>query len=238
MNIGDLKNLIAGYLKKNPYDFLVNGVDTLLIAINNARRTAERLHDFKYSEASFILTLPSASIGTMIPSSIKRVRRVQLPIAGGDYIPIEFMTQDEWLARLRRQAGRTTYDSSLTLAQYGISMENPVAYQRGQALFLVPASQFTFPINVKLDVVQFLQDYIDDTGEDFLTDNAPEYLQWQAIIESNKYWKEFVPRQEGGVEEPQQYADMAWQSLLEWDNSLSQSTSTPAPQPPQSNGKP
>lgn len=228
MTVGQIKDTIASYLKVKTYDFLVNDVDTLLIAINNARRTAERLHDFRYSEAS--VTLSIATGGTALAATTKRVRRVSLPIAGGDYLPIEFMTYDEWLARLRRQTGRAAYLATNTLAQCGVSQVNPVAYQQGQSLFLVPASQFTFPVAAKLDTVQLQPDYVDDTSTDFFTVHAPEFLQFRAILEGNKYWKEFVPRQEGGLDEPQQLADEAFQALIEWDNSLSQSTSTPIQQ--------
>lgn len=321
MNIGELKNLVAGYLKRKPYEFLVNDVDTLLIAINNARKTAERLHDFRYSESSVFLSIGSSGTninsayinssisvsGTLSPNvtgtwnaqgtynsaafftttvssvvyflfftgsawqirpggftglngwnytttstdpsgvylatgtstgtatvtavtttvPVKRIRRVALPIAGGDYLPVEFMTDDEWLARVRRQTGRTAYTPASTLTQYGVSTVNPVAHQQAQSLFLVPASQFTFPVVSKLDVVRFMPDYLEDSDTDFFTDNAADYLQWRAMLEGNKYWKEMVPRTEGNVDEPQRFADEAFESLLSWDASLSQSTNTP-----------
>jgi hypothetical protein len=225
--IGDIKNLVAAYLKNDTGKFIQNDVDLLLMAINNARRIAERLHDFKYSEDPVSLSI-SSSGGDISSLSIKRVQRVLLPIAGGDYIPIEFMTNDEWLGRLRRQTGRTAYTPSQTLTQYGVSASNPVCYQQGQKLFLAPASQFTLPITVQLDAIKFQPDYTADTDTDFFVQYAPEYLQWKAIVEGNKYWKEFVSlRQEGNVEEPTQFADEALQSLLTWDQSLSLSTSTP-----------
>lgn len=327
MNIGSLKNLIAGYLKRVPYDFLVNDVDTLLVAINNARRTAEKMHDFRYSETSVFLSIGAngaslaasyinstiAVTGTLVPDvagswalagtrngapfftvtvstvvyflsftgsawqirpggftgsngwnltttstdpsgnyvatgtstgvavvtavgatvDVKRVRRVSLPIAGGDYLPVEFMTQDAWLARVRQQTGRAVYTPANTLAQSGIYQINPVAYQQAQSLLLVPVAQYTFPIVSKLDVVQFMPDYTQDSDSDFFTENAPEYLQWAAICEGNKYWKDFVARQEGNLDEPKQNADEALQSLIAWDASLSESTSTPVSTQPE-----
>lgn len=232
MQFSTLKSLVAGYLKQEVSDFTINGVDTLGVAINNARRAAERIHDFRYSEttASLSITANGASLtaatavgwATLIP--IKRVRRVSLPLAGGDHLPIEFMTVDDYLARIRRQTGRTAYSPANTLAAQGVSFTNPVAYQQGQSLFLAPASQFTFPVTATLDVVQFLPDYSADTDHDFIMDEASEYLQWQAIVEGNKYWKEFVQRQEGNLQEPEEYAQMALASLIAWDESLSRST--------------
>ena len=46
MDIGTIKSVAAGYLQKAPADFVVNGVDLLLVALNNARKKAELLHDF------------------------------------------------------------------------------------------------------------------------------------------------------------------------------------------------
>ena len=233
MQFSVIKNLIAAYLKQiSLTPFTVNGVDTLAVAINNARRAAERLHDFKYAETTATLAIDST--GTAIGSAtvsgggtIKRIRHVSLPLTGGDYLPIEFMTEEDYISRIRRQTGRTAYVPLQTLAQCGVTFPNPVAYQLGQSIFLAPASQITFPITVKLDVVQFMPDYSGDTDHDFFLDQASEYLQWKAIVEGNKYWKEFVTRQEGNVGEPEEYAQAALASLLEWDASLSASTNTP-----------
>ena len=255
MDFKTLKNIVAGYMKQPPSAFIVGaivspayaGVDTLAIAINNARRSIEQLHDFQYSQAKAYLSLPAlgasiidANDGASPPASvaIKRIRRVSLPLAGGDYTPVEFLESDEFVGRVRRQTGRQDYDATKTLAGTGVSFGNPLAYQLGSYVFLAPAAQFpgwtaspAVPVAAQLDVIRFMPDYTADAHHDFIMDNGAEYLQWKAILELNKYWKEFVPRQEGNLAEPEQNAMAAMASLIRWDESLTQSTSKPKPEP-------
>ena len=64
----------------------------------------------------------------------------------------------------------------------------------------------------------------------FFLQYAPEFVMWQGILECNKLMMIFVPRREGEIEEAQVevFANQAFQSLIEWDQSISQTTGTPA----------
>lgn len=332
--VGSLKNSIAGFLGTTTSTFVVNGVDLLLQALNNARRTAERAHDFNYSQTNLLLSIASSGgsilsaisgalsltvSGTLSPSGatgayqlkglfnnlpfytqttggvqyfvwnnitgwiisangflsanywgftttntntpngaysahgtntgtatvsgagavtgVKRIQNVSLVQANGDVSPVEFMTNDAWNARLRRLVGRQPYNANQSLYQMGVWSDNPVAVQQGLFIYLVPASQFTFPVTAQLSCTQWLPDYTVDGNADYLTKYAPEYLQWQGILEGNKLSEEFVQRVEGKLTEAelQTFAGNAWASLLEWDRSISDNTSTPVapPAPPQ-----
>lgn len=240
IEIGTIRDTVAAYLKMPLANFIINGVDTLTIALNNARRTAERGHDFNYSQTN--LNLVIASTGTDINTAvdpvsgniigIKRIQNVSLPVIGG-VLPIEFLSNDDWNARLRRQLGRMPYNPNMDFRQLGIANQNPVCYQQGQSLFLVPSTQFTFPITAQLSVVQWMPDYVNNTDTDFFVQYAPEYLQWQAMLEGNKLWEVFVERVEGKLTEAnlQTFASSALGALLEWDRSISDGTSMPK-QPP------
>jgi hypothetical protein len=161
--------------------------------------------------------------------SIKNIDNVLVPISGG-YVPIEFLTQETWQERIRQQIGRQPYTPGNTLAQYGFSLDNPVAVQQGQMLYLQLPTDFTFPITVQLDCSIFLPDYVADSDTDFFLQFAPEFIMWQGILECNKLTKFFVQRREGNLEEPnlEAFAQQAFQSLIEWDQSISQTTGTPA----------
>jgi hypothetical protein len=250
LNYGQMRALVAQYLNQPVSSFSVTSTDTVAenpvaidlldMAINDARRSVERVHDFKYSETNASITIGSAGPpivnSSLITSAtvsgggaIKRVRKVALPIAGG-VLPIEFLTDDEWQARVKRQAGRIDYNPVLTPAQCGFFASNPTAVQQGQTLFLYPASQFTFPLaGVSLDVVAFLPDYIYSalSYTDFFLMFAPDYIFWQSVISANKLCFRFVPRKEGNTGEPEEAAQAALASLIEWDDSLSASTSSP-----------
>lgn len=160
---------------------------------------------------------------------VKSIQDVQLPQAGGTYYSTEFMSQDELNARIRRQIGRQPYNPALTLTELGVSTDNPIAYQQGQIIYLYPPSSFTFPVTVQLNLIQFLPDYTSDTDSDFFVQNAPEFLLWQTILDNNKIFRQFVPRQQGNVDESAvaEYASNAMKALIQWDIDMRKGTSTP-----------
>jgi hypothetical protein len=217
-------------------------IDLGLVAVNSARRYLERAHDFKYSETNVFVSIPAAgglltacyATSALTPPAIgvKRVSSVSLPVASSGYQPIEFMTEDEWVARIKRQIGRQPYNASLTLTQLGVTANmNPVCYQQGQTLFLDPSPGTP---TAQLNVTRWMADYTADADTDFFTDRAPEALQWQALIELNKLFRVFVPKQESNVDEAslEKYRDEALQSLIAWDISTARGTSTPDAQAP------
>lgn len=239
--IGNLKSLIAAYLGRTSVsDLTVNSFDLGLFGLNAARRKAERLADFRYAEIDGALaiattgTLLSAMTGLLSGATVKRVKDVSLPVSDGSF-PIEFLTEDEWANRVKRQVGRSIYSASSTLADLGVSNANPICYQQAQKLFLVPASQFTFPVSAGVTVVQFMPDYTADANTDFFTQWAPEYLQWEAILEINRHFRRFMEKQEGNLDVAtiQAAADTELQSLLAWNASLDSETSTPPGTPRQ-----
>lgn len=237
-----IKQQMASYMGKqavadlNPStDMGGINIDLGLYALNTARRKFERAHDFKYAEINGALSITAsgglitAATGLGAGATIKRVVDVELPIAGGDYIPIEFMTEDAWTARVRRQVGRQAYDPLATLASLGVSDENPIAYQQGQTIFLAPAAQFTFPVAARLNVVRFMADYTTDADQDFFCDYAPDALLWSGLLELNKLFRRYAPKQEGNIsdEEIVAFAAESTQALMKWDTETVRGTSTP-----------
>lgn len=179
MDYSTLKRLISGYLRDAqngtslaPSDFIVGGVDYIDAAINSAKFLIQKERDFKYNEITASLSI--ASTGTDLSAAtlngsavtIKRVKEVLLPIAGGNYIPIELLTDDRFFTRLKASIGRQRYDSTATLEDLGIGDDNPVAILNGSFVQLFPADQFTFPVAAQLNAVRFLPDY---TGPTTLT---------------------------------------------------------------------
>lgn len=248
MTIGKLKSIIAGYMGQNAAglpitvdDFVINGVDLLLLALNNARKSAERIRSFRYAEINATLSIVSnaaggnlataVEAGTSTLVTIREIDSVQLPDRVGNLFSVEFMTNDEWNDRIKRQIGRAGYDPTLSLAEMGVYTENPIAYQQGQKIFLYPAEQFSFPTTVTMNIAQFMPDYTTNLDTDFFVKYAPDYLQWQGILEANKLFQQFVARQEGTVDESavKELAQNALSALLIWDDGINNSTSTPKP---------
>ena len=160
---------------------------------------------------------------------IKNIDNVLCPISPG-YVPIEFLSQETWMERVRRQICRGPFTPTNSLAQYGFALQNPVAVQQGQQLFLYLPEQFSYPVTVQLDALQFMPDYVNSGDTDFFLQIAPEFMMWQGILECNKLTKSFVQRREGNLEEPniEAFAQQAFQSLIEWDQSISGNTGSPA----------
>lgn len=165
--------------------------------------------------------------------SVKRVKYVSLPLNGGEYEPIEFLTSDEYTSRARKQIGRQHFNPAKNLFQLGVStLGNPLAYQNGQTLYLA-GNNVSFPTVAQLSIVQFLPDYVDNTSSDWLTTYAPEYLIWAGLQEVNRYFKRFTSgRVEGQVstEDIEAYAQSALDSLISWDIGIVRGTSTPESQ--------
>jgi hypothetical protein len=260
MTLLDLKHQIAAYFQLSVDAFTVNvGTvgspvyhDILTPAINTARLKAEREHDFQYSKTTVNLAIPSggASSGVSIANatligdgavSVKRIRNVLLPLAGNTFFPCEFLLHDEYIKRQRRQIGRDLYDSSKTLGQYGLQVTNPVAYIEGQILRFDPPAIFTGSTTVRLAIVRFMPDYTTNTDTDYFIQYGFEYLQWQSVLEVNKVWRRFAPRQEGNIDEGnvEALAAQAMANFVQWDIGLTANTSTPMlpAQPPQGKSK-
>lgn len=329
MNINQIELAIVAYMTQaSTSDFDINSnSDILLLGINNARRFAERAHDFFHAQLDCFLSVGSnggsllsayvdtavSAAGTLSPNvagafaltgtfnslpfytktvstvvyflsyngtawtitaggftlgsdywilttvntspagvytahgantgvltitettgtiSVKRVSNVLLPIAQGIYVPIEFLTNDEWNERVMRLVGREHYNSVKTAEEVGISQFNAVAYQQAQTIVLVPPSLFTFPVTAKLSIVKWLPDYVSTNDTDFFTQFAPDFLIWRAIVEINNYFKVFSPKTEGNIDQTfvQGMADAALQALIAWDMSITTGTTTPTPQ--------
>ncbi len=185
------------------------------------------------SDPSGAYTAQSGATGTATVVadvvSIKRVNFVSLPLTDGTSQPVEMLTNDEFLARVKRQIGRQPYNNLMTLEALGVSSPNPLGYIQANSIFLYPPSQITFPVAASLNVVRFLSEYTTDADTDFFTEFAPDYLQWAAIVELNKFAKTFVPRVEGNLGEDavQARSDSALAAFIAWDLSISEGTSTP-----------
>lgn len=167
---------------------------------------------------------------------VKRVKFVSLPVASGDYEPIEFLSNDQFISRVRMQIGRQAFNATKSLTVLGASSTlNPTAYQNANTLYLagIPASDF--PIVGQLNIVQWMPDYVATTDSDFFTVYGAEYLIWQTVLEINKKFKWLTVRQEGDVAEAnaQAAATAALQTLIAWDAGIEDGTTEPhiAPNP-------
>lgn len=246
ITLPQLKVAIAAYLGKEPLDFFYvadsESVDTLLVAINSAKKFAQQGYDFDKARTEVkadigtTRTFTASSItetGSATVVSVKRIERAYLRTSGGANIPIELMSKEEFNKRVLRAIGRqiTLTDS---LSDLGFSSDIPVLAYQGDSYQLHDSSDTEGEdIELRLDVVRWMPDYSASVTSDFFLEHGWEYLQWQAMVDGNRLFKEFVPRTEGNLDEPKEKAGMALMALIAWDSGIPMAAvpqkSTPPP---------
>lgn len=246
MNLVQLKAVVAAYHQKQITDLQIGPVDLFLIAANNARKRAEKLHDFEYCRLSATLNIDSVTGGDLstavitspnasIFSGIREVVAVQGLRNNTVYVPMDFGRLSTMIERKRE-----VYD---TLSPYWTEWRYPsdawmsnqpgssAIVQRGTLLLIFPQqiNATEGPFTAYLEAYGWLNPYTDadltvdpDVGlpKDFLLDIGSSYMQWATIIEMNKLFSTYVPRQEGNVGVPLEEMAEAWRELMVWDSNM------------------
>jgi hypothetical protein len=235
MLISELKAEVAAYLQRQVSDYVVNGVDLVLSAINGAHQYALQQYDFEYAKVSVdaqislqngveISPLPLHGTTTLV--TVKKVLRGWLADGFGGSRPLKFINRDYQAEDVaQRWAGIPVpfAPSQRDMPTYPYFFELYLT-QQGSKLYLYPSSikvTQTDPVAVALDVVRYFPDYKDsDENSDFLLQFGSDFLQWSSVCQLNTFSKEFVPRQEGNVGPPTDLLEQAWKDLLAWDAQL------------------
>jgi hypothetical protein len=236
MTLTELRNTCASYHQKRVHDLTKNTVDLFLLAANNARKNAEKLHSFEWNRCVATLDIDGVTGGALadaiLPSTFQRIKEVvNISILRNNYyIPIEFTRSDIEIERERSElqlnnpdwfAGRYPSDS-----QFELMWSCRVIAQRAQALYFFPRATVATtpnPINVSMECYGYLKnytvaDYDNPEPTDWFLDQGDNYLQWAIIDDLNYIFQTFVPRQEGNViPSPKDKRDEAWRDLLLWD---------------------
>lgn len=230
MNVGEIKKAVAAYLEKPVADFSKNGVDLLLIATNNARKFAERMHDFAHLHAYGKLILPSGESGVALSAatdtsdvavSVKTLLNVYRRYDGGD-LPLSLMEKSALTYLQRESNERTMWDSDTirAMADYDTS-PNQVLHRRifrhGNTLYLHPVP--SEEIELRIDYVGWASDYTGDTSTDFFTESAQDYMIFQSIVEVNHFTGTFAYRAEGSLAPPEKIAERLLQAVIDQDKS-------------------
>jgi hypothetical protein len=238
MTLTELRNTCAAYHQKRVNDLTKNTVDLFLLAVNNARKNAEKLHSFEWNRCTASLNIDGVtgtalSTAVLDPAStfrrVKEVVNVSI-LRNNVYVPIEFTRSDIEIERERseRQLNNDYWYSSRypSDSQYSLMWSDRVVVQRAQALYLYPRVLVTTtpnPVPVFMEVYGYLNDYTaanyaDTEPSDWFLEEGDNYLQWAIIDDLNYIFQTFVPRQEGNViPSPKDKRDEAWRDMLLWD---------------------
>lgn len=239
MNLAQLKATCAAYHQKTTDELTINSMDLFLVAANNARTKAERLHSFEYMRCTARIDIDGVAGGLFANATIeqtgfnklKEVLAVSI-LRNGVYVPIDFTRAD---IEVERERSQLELDSDFwpefrypSDSQFAVMQSAQVVVQRGQGLYLYPrvstlAQSQTNPLPVFVEAFGFLRDYISSdlqtsTPADFFVEYGFEFMQWATIKELNYLFQTYVPRQEGNViPDPVKERDEAWRDFLVWD---------------------
>ena len=216
MNVANFKKLVAGYVNRDAASFVVNGVDLLLEAINQAKLAAQREHDFfvmrsygfiqtSQAGADFTTSVyPTPTITTAL--NVKRIRRVfTYATSGSVYIKnarYRLLSEEDWDQQL------PVIDTT-NLNIY--SDTRLMVYLSGTNLYITNTSTLSW---VYLTIFKILPDYVDADVGDFFTINGRDWLLLKSIQMLNFYLKE---DQRVGISNSA--LQDRWNSLLTLDNS-------------------
>ncbi len=238
MNVGEIKKAVAAYLDKPVTDFAKNGIDLLLIASNNARKYAERMHDFSHLHAYGKLTLPSGESGVALSAatttgdvavSVKTLLNVYRRYDSGD-LPLSLMEKSALTTLQRESNDRTLWDSDTVraLADYDTYPDEILhrkVYRLGNTLYLHPSP--SAEMELRIDYVGWADDYTVDADTDFFTESAQDYMIFQSIVEVNHFTGSFAYRAEGSLAPPEKIAEKLLQAVIEQDKSSQNDGITP-----------
>lgn len=250
MNLVQLKAIVAALHQRDPEDLTKGPVDLFLVAANNARKKAEKLHDFNEARCTAVLDIDGVDGGDLADaviaptgkfSSVKTILNLSGLRSGGEFVPLDFTDPETFQERDRYELElsnefwpQNRYPSDAqTLNRLG----NASLVLRARTIYRFPQVvgnvEGTTPLTVYIEGYGWLNDYTntqldqeDAVAQDFLLEHGFEFLQWEIALELNYIYHTFVFRQEGNAGSPEKKRDEAWRDLLIWDSNLVDPNST------------
>lgn len=248
MTVGQLKAVVAGYLKKPVSEFVVGSgatsTDLLLLALNNARKVAEKFFDFSICRKRGYLSVTTNGDWTAptwftTPSPTVTMRKVKnwyLRVEGtgasgefgGTDRVLRAITKDQQVALYRRQ-DYLNYPS-IANDRYPADSDSPFIDQPllGQTYVVVDGRRFqldpepTTAQIVVLDGYYWWNNWTADADTDWWTTTAEEFLMYRAMVEANRLNQMFTGNHEGNLPPPTKEADRALAELVSLDTDSSE----------------
>lgn len=239
--IGQIKEVIAANLHKSTSDYVKGSgateINMLHLALNNARKVAERFHDFSicrkrghfsYTGSATDWRSPTWFTGAGTARKVKFwYERVSGTTGDGAYggtdRVLKALTQDQ-LARLYAREDyraapleavqRYLADSDPAYGLDPLLGQNYVIVE-GHNFYLHPVSTTTRIVIV--DAFYWWSDWSTNSDTDWWTDNGAEYLILQATVELNRLTHTFVGNVEGNLPPPVKDAQRALGELVQLD---------------------
>lgn len=250
MTIGQIKEVIAANLHKDTTSFVKGSgateINLLHLALNNARKVAERFHDFSicrkrghfsYSGSAIDWRSPTWFSGTGTARKIKFwYERVSGTTSDGAYGGIDRTLKVLTQEQLAKLFARKDYEAAPLETNQRYLAEFDPAYGTdpllGQNYIIIEGHNFyihpstTTTRTVIVDGFYWWPDWSLDADTDWWTDNGTEYLILQATIEVNRLSQTFVGNVEGNLPPPVKEAQRALGELVQLDKDSTEGSIT------------
>ena len=250
MTIGQIKEVIAANLHKDTTSFVKGSgateINLLHLALNNARKVAERFHDFSicrkrghfsYTGNAIDWRSPTWFSGTGTARKIKFwYERVSGTTSDGAYGGIDRTLKVLTQEQLAKLFARKDYEAAPLETNQRYLAEFDPAYGTdpllGQNYIIIEGHNFyihpstTTTRTVIVDGFYWWPDWSLDADTDWWTDNGTEYLILQATIEVNRLSQTFVGNVEGNLPPPVKEAQRALGELVQLDKDSTEGSIT------------
>jgi len=241
MIIGQIKEVLAANLHKATSDYVKgsggNQVDLLLLALNNARKTAEKAYDFSicrkrgyfsYSGTAFDWRSPTWFTGTGTARKIKTwYQRVSGSQADGAYGGVDRILRALTQEQVSQLHAREDYQVTPFLPAQRYASDaipafgfDPLLGQRyvileGFNAFLSQTGSESMLLIA--DAFIWHPDWTTNSDTDWWTDNGTDFLIYQAMVEANRLTETFVGNVDGNLPPPVKEAQAALAALVKLD---------------------
>ncbi len=239
--VAQIKEVVCGYLQKTPTDFVKGSgateIDLLLLALNNARKTAERFHDFAACRKRGYFSVTDGAVSWQSPTwfsgtgTARKIKtwyeRVSGGSAAGAYGGVDRVMRKLTQEQVAKLYAREDYQEAplWTTERYLSDAESPLARDpllgqnyivtEGNNFYFYPQSTTTKVIVV--DAFLWWPAWTSGTTTDWWTENADEFLIWQTMVEANRLPMIFVGNTEGNLPPPVKEANEALAKIVQAD---------------------
>lgn len=217
MTFSDFETLMGATLIRDSSTVLAEGT-ALTTAINNAKRSAQLLHDFEYcrTTATFSVDSTNGALYTAATDtvgggtiSVKRIEAAAL----SDGQPLRVIDQVGYRRMLARGAGRTVDETdpppTAPYTAYVVT-QNGRLYIKGNNI-----TSANSPYTITAEVVYFLPDFSGASDTDFFLDQG---LDWM-ILAVGQRMNHFLKDDER-IPIDLRLLELRWQELMTWDGAL------------------
>ncbi len=237
--VGQIKEVVAGYLHKTTTDFVKGSgateIDLLLLALNNARKTAERFYDFSICRKRGYFSVTNGATDWRSPTwfsgtgTARKIKTWYERVSGGSdagaYGGVDRVLRQLTQEQVAKLYAREDYlEAPLwNTERYLSDQESPLARDpllgqnyivtEGNNFYYYPQSTTTKVIVV--DAFYHWPAWTTGTTTDWWTENAEEFLIWQTLVEANRLPMQFVGNTEGNLPPPTKEANEALTKLVQ-----------------------